>query len=262
MFASSLCDYVITEAGFGADLGAEKFLHIKCRQSGVRPWCAVLVATIRAIKMHGSGQLDVGFDNVRRHVENMGKFGIPCLIGLNQFADDTKEDIAKVKELCNKHGLRLASGTHFADGGEGAREIANGVIDMCADELPPKLNYLYDLEDTYMSKIEKVAKEIYRAGNVEFSPDALRKIEEFAQAGFLNLPVCIAKTQYSFSDDAKLINAPTGHTLHVKDVRMSKGAGFLVVLTGSIMTMPGFTKSPAAERISIHHSTGQIEGLH
>lgn len=246
--------------GFGADLGAEKFIHIKCRKSGIRPACSVLVATIRAMKMHGDGNLQHGFENVQRHAQNMHKFGVSCLVAINRFADDTDEDINTVRELCERAGLQVAVGTNFKDGGAGAEELASKVVALCS--APAKeLQFMYNLTDPYPTKIERVAQEIYHASGIEIAPVALKKMQQFCDQGYGELPICVAKTQYSFSDDPTRLNAPSDHILHVKDVRMSRGAGFLVVLTGSIMTMPGLVRQPAAERIKVDHRTGEIEGL-
>ena len=265
-----LGDYVVTEAGFGADLGAEKFLDIKCRFAGLKPEACVIVATIRALKMHGGAdkknlgaenvaQLEKGFDNLARHVENIRKFGVPPVVGINRFSADKDAEVAKVEELCAKLGVPVALGEVWAKGGEGGKPIAEAVLKVLGEG---KANYhpLYDTNKPIKEKIETIAKEIYRADGVTFTSAASKSIEQLEATGMGNTPVCMAKTQYSFSDDATKLNAPTGFRITVRDVYPSAGAGFVVALAGDIMTMPGLSKAPAAEKIKMNQD-GSIEGL-
>lgn len=267
--ALKLADYVVTEAGFGADLGAEKFLDIKCPAAGLKPDAAVIVATVRALKMHGgvakdnlkSENIDAvrkGFDNLKTHIENVKKFGIPVIVAINRFVTDSEDEINIVKNMCAENKTEAVVTSSWELGGKGAEELAKKTIALTND----KNNYapLYTKEMTLKNKIETIAARIYRAGKVEYSPEAETKLAEFEKRGYGNLAVCIAKTQNSISADAKLIGAPQGTTLPVKDVRLSAGAGFVVVLTGSIMTMPGLPLHPAAEQIDVDDD-GKISGL-
>lgn len=267
--ALKLADYVVTEAGFGSDLGAEKFMNIKCRKANIAPNAVVLVATIRALKMHGGvakAQLNIenldslrrGFVNLQRHFENISKFGIAPIIAINHFASDTPQEIETLISLCQTNNMDVHICDHFTKGGEGALNLAKAVIDACdnTQEFKP----LYSLEMPLIQKIETIAKEIYRAESVDFSQEALTKLTNFAQMGYSNLPVCIAKTQYSFSNDAGLLGAPVGFSLKVRDVRLSAGAGFVVIICGDIMTMPGLPKVPAANNIRLNEN-GEIIGL-
>ncbi len=267
--ALRLADYVVTEAGFGADLGAEKFLDIKCRQAELSPAVSVVVATVRALKMHGGvGLKDLvredpdavvrGAANLRRHVENMQKFGIPVVVALNRFLSDTPSEVEAVRGMLAGLGVNVHVCSHWADGGEGAEELALEVKAL-ADK-GASFRTLYPDAMPLKAKIETIAREIYRADGVAFSADAERRLAELETTGFGDLPVCMAKTQYSFSADPKLRNAPTGHTIPVREVRLSAGAGFVVALTGDVMTMPGLPSVPAAEHIFVD-ADGVIGGL-
>mmetsp|Transcript_19125 Transcript_19125/g.31349 ORF Transcript_19125/g.31349 Transcript_19125/m.31349 type:complete len:585 (+) Transcript_19125:435-2189(+) len=268
--ALRLSDFVITEGGFGADLGAEKFFDIKCRKAELNPSCAVIVATVRALKLHGGVDykdlgnnnpqaVEAGMPNLLRHIENVGKFGIPSVVSINRFPTDSDAEIQAVQEQCNRVGVKAILAEQWRLGGEGAKELAEAVKVAC-DSGDGKLKLLYPDDAPLKSKIETVAKEMYRADGVDFSKEASTKLKKFEKNGYGELPVCIAKTQYSFSDDPSLLNAPTGHRLHVQDVRLSAGAEFIVVLTGSIMTMPGLPREPSALSITVDES-GEINGL-
>ena len=265
----SLADYVVTEAGFGADLGAEKFLDIKCRKAGLSPNAVVIVATVRALKHHGGcpkdqlgvenlDYLTAGADNLRRHVENMRNFGLPVCVAINAFPTDTAAEHDCVKAICAEMGVPCALAEVFAKGGEGGTELAKTVLDIMQDDTA--INFTYPDEISLKEKVLAVAQKIYRAKDVTWSAPALKTLAEIEAMGYGNLPVCIAKTQYSFSDDAKLLAAPSGFTMTVRDVRLSAGAGFVVVIMGSIMTMPGLPKKPAAENIDVDEN-GKITGL-
>ena len=265
----SLADYVVTEAGFGADLGAEKFLDIKCRKAGLSPNAVVIVATVRALKHHGGcpkdqlgvenlDYLTAGADNLRRHVENMRNFGLPVCVAINAFPTDTAAEHDCVKAICAEMGVPCALAEVFAKGGEGGTELAKTVLDIMQDDTA--INFTYPDEMPLKEKVLAVAQKIYRAKDVSWSAPALKTLAEIEAMGYGNLPVCIAKTQYSFSDDAKLLAAPSGFTITVRDVRLSAGAGFVVVIMGSIMTMPGLPKKPAAENIDVDEN-GKITGL-
>ena len=265
----SLADYVVTEAGFGADLGAEKFLDIKCRKAGLSPNAVVIVATVRALKHHGGcpkDQLSVenldyltaGADNLRRHVENMRNFGLPVCVAINAFPTDTAAEHDCVKKICAELGVPCALAEVFAKGGEGGTELAQTVLDIMQDDTA--INFTYPDEMPLKEKVLAVAQKIYRAKDVTWSAPALKTLAEIEAMGYGELPVCIAKTQYSFSDDAKLLAAPSDFTMTVRDVRLSAGAGFVVVIMGSIMTMPGLPKKPAAENIDVDEN-GKITGL-
>jgi len=267
--ALALADYVVTEAGFGADLGAEKFLDIKCRQAGLAPAAAVVVATIRALKMHGGvavkelGPENVeavlaGTANLKRHVENLGKFGLPVVVALNRFTTDTAAEVEAVRAALAAQGVELCVCSHWADGGGGAEELARVVRRLAEGGAAFRL--LYPDAMALKDKIETVAREIYAAGRVEFSSTALNRLKEYEAAGFGTLPVCMAKTQYSFSADPAARGAPTGHVLPVRDVRLAAGAGFVVALAGDIMTMPGLPSHPAAAHIFVTPE-GVIAGL-
>ena len=270
MCALATGDYVVTEAGFAADLGAEKFLDIKCRGAGLRPDGVVIVATIRALKMHGGvaktdlaepnpAALEKGFANLKTHIENIGKFGLPVVIAVNKFITDTEVEIALLQELCAKNGTKAVLSEGWGKGGNGTTELAQAVVEM-AESGKADFKPLYPLEMPLTEKIETVAREIYRAADVEFEPVALRKLKQFQDAGYGNLPVCIAKTQNSISHDPKLIGAPSGYHFPVRDVQLYSGAGFVVALAGDIMTMPGLPKAPAALNIDVDDN-GVISGL-
>ena len=263
-------DYVITEAGFAADLGAEKFLDIKCRSAGLKPSAVVIVATIRALKMHGGvaktdlstpncQALEKGFANLKTHIENIAKFGLPSVVAINKFITDTDEEIALIEKLCESVGSKAVLSEGWGKGGEGTTELAREVVEI-ADSGKANYHPLYELNLPLAEKIKKIATEIYRAANVEFDPAALKKLKAFEDAGYGNLPVCIAKTQNSISHDPKLINAPSGFTFPVRDVQLYAGAGFVVALAGDIMTMPGLPKAPAALEIDVDDK-GVISGL-
>jgi formate--tetrahydrofolate ligase len=269
--ALKLSEYVITEAGFGADLGAEKFLDIKCRKAGIQPSCVVLVATIRALKMHGGVEKDdlkkentealkKGLPNLERHIENIKKFGLDVVVAINHFVTDTDKEVKIIEEHCSKLRVKVSLCTHWADGGNGTKDLANNVVDLCKNSDKSKFKYLYSDETPILEKIEKIAKEIYKAKGIEVDEKTKEQIKKIEQAGFGKFPVCIAKTQYSFSTDPKLKGAPSGHTLSVREVRLSSGAEFLVVVCGSIMTMPGLPRVPAADNIKLNKK-GEIEGL-
>ena len=269
--ALKLSEYVITEAGFGADLGAEKFLDIKCRKAGIQPSCVVLVATIRALKMHGGVEKDdlkkentealkKGLPNLERHIENIKKFGLDVVVAINHFVTDADKEVKIIEEHCSKLKVKVSLCTHWADGGNGTKDLANNVVDLCKNSDKSKFKYLYSDETSILEKIEKIAKEIYKAKGIEVDEKTKEQIKKIEQAGFGKFPVCIAKTQYSFSTDPKLKGAPSGHTLSVREVRLSSGAEFLVVVCGSIMTMPGLPRVPAADNIKLNKK-GEIEGL-
>ena len=269
--ALKLSEYVVTEAGFGADLGAEKFLNIKCRKAGIQPSCVVLVATIRALKMHGGAEikdlkneniyaLKKGLSNLDRHIENIKKFGLNVVVAINHFIADTDNEVKIIQDHCSKLGVKVSLCTHWSDGGNGAKDLANIVVDLCKNSNKSKFEYLYSDKNSILEKIEKIAKEIYKAKGIEVDEKTKEQIKKIEQAGFGKFPVCIAKTQYSFSTDPKLKGAPSDHTLAVREVRLSSGAEFVVVVCGSIMTMPGLPKTPAADNIKLNKK-GEIEGL-
>ena len=264
-----LADYVVTEAGFGADLGAEKFLDIKCRYAGLHPAAVVLVATVRALKSHGgvakpdlgkpnAEAVRAGSVNLARHIENLQGFGLPVCVAINAFPTDTAEEMDVIYDVCNKAGVPCALSEVFAKGGEGGKALAETVLSILDDSA--EVQYTYELDAPLMDKIEAVATKIYRAGRVSYTAAAKKTLDELTALGYGKLPVCIAKTQYSFSDNAKLTGAPEGHTLNVREVRLSAGAGFVVVVCGSIMTMPGLPKHPAAMDIDVDVH-GKITGL-
>ncbi len=266
-----LADYVVTEAGFGADLGAEKFLDIKCRMADLYPSAVVLVATVRALKSHGGvAKPDLnkpnveavrkGAANLERHIDNIKNgFGLPVCVAINAFPTDTPEEMAVIEEVCAKAGVKCALSEVFAKGGEGGKALAETVLSIMP-EAPQPIQYTYDLGASLPEKIEAVAKKIYRADGVTYTPAAKKMLDDLAAMGYGELPVCIAKTQYSFSDNAKLTGAPTGFKMNVREVRLSAGAGFVVVICGSIMTMPGLPKHPAAMDIDVD-AEGRITGL-
>jgi formate--tetrahydrofolate ligase len=268
--ALKLGDYVITEAGFGADLGAEKFFDIKCRYAGLKPDCVVIVATVRALKMNGGVAKDnlaeenldalrAGSSNLIRHIENVAKFGVPSVVAINRFPTDTDAELELLDKICEEYGVKVVLSEVFAKGAEGGMDLAEEVVRIC-EEGKANFKPLYDLDLSIEEKMEKIAKEIYRADGVDFTPAAKKQIKELTKLGYDKLPICVAKTQYSFSDDATLLGAPTGFTITVRELRVSAGAGFIVALTGSIMTMPGLPKVPAANGMDIL-SDGTIIGL-
>ena len=265
-----LADYTITEAGFGADLGAEKFFDIKCRYAGLKPDAVVIVATVRALKMHGGvpktdlktpnvEAVKAGLCNLEKHIENVKKFGVPAVVAINIFAQDTAEELEAVREHCAKHGVNVALSDVFAKGGEGGIELAKEVVAL-AESGKADFKPIYELDIPLKAKIETIAKEIYGADGVNFTKEADKALKEFEALGYGNLPVCMAKTQYSFSDDQTLLGRPSGFKITIKNCRIAAGAGFVVVLTGDIMTMPGLPKVPAAEKIDVSDE-GVISGL-
>lgn len=268
--ALKLGEYVITEAGFGADLGAEKFLDIKCRKANLSPDAVVLVATIKAIKYHGGVTkediqkeniegLEKGIHNVYKHIENLkDKFGLNVIVALNQYTSDTQKEIDLVTQKMKEKGVDVSLVQGWEKGGEGARDIANKLVNLVEDK--KKLKYIYNLEDSIVEKILKVSREIYGANNVEYSEEAKKEIEKIEKLGYGNLPICIAKTQYSFSDDPKNLTCKDCYNIHVRNVELKAGAGFIVVLAGKIMTMPGLPKKPSAESIDIDEN-GNIIGI-
>ena len=268
--ALKLGDYVITEAGFGADLGAEKFLDIKCRKAGLKPDAVVLVATIKAIRYHGGVEkdkiqeenlegLEKGMDNLYRHIDNLkNKFGLNVIVALNRYNQDTEREIKFIEQKLNEKGVELSLVEGWAKGGDGATDIANKLVKLT--EQKENFKYMYDLNENIKSKIQKVATKIYGAKDVEYSEEAEKEIEKIERLGYGDLPVCIAKTQYSFSDDAKNLECKDEYNIHVRNVDLKAGAGFIVVLAGKIMTMPGLPKIPAAESIDIDDN-GDIIGI-
>lgn len=263
-------DYVVTEAGFAADLGAEKFMDIKCRVSGIKPSAVVIVATIRALKMHGglekselskpdAKSLEKGFSNLRAHIQNIKKFGVPSVVAVNRFSTDTDEEIAILKKLCEENGSEAVLCEAWEKGGEGASALAKAVSDIC-DKNESSFRPLYEDSLSLDKKIEKIATEIYHASSVEFQASSFKKLKEFESQGYGNLPVCIAKTQNSISHDPKLVGAPEGYVFPVKDVQLYAGAGFVVVFAGDIMTMPGLPKMPSALNIDVDDD-GIVSGL-
>ncbi len=265
-----LADYVVTEAGFGADLGAEKFLDIKCRKSNLKPSCVVIVATIRALKMHGGvakddlknenvDALKKGLVNLERHVENVKKFGLPVAVAVNHFIKDTENEVKALIDFCESLGVKASLCTHWSNGGEGTKELAEHVVDLC-EKSDAKFNFLYESKIPLFKKIETIAKEIYRADEVIADAKIKEQLKNFEEAGYGELPICVAKTQYSFSTDPNLKGAPTGHALPIREIRLSSGAEFIVVVCGAIMTMPGLPRIPAADSIRLNDK-GEIEGL-
>ncbi len=269
--AMKLGDYAVTEAGFGADLGAEKFLDIKCRAAGLTPSAVVLVATVRALKMHGGlaktelGKEDLtalgnGLPNLLRHVSNIKNvYGLPCVVAVNRFPTDTDAEIEFITDKCRELGVNTVLSTVWAEGGKGGEALAREVVRLCEEE-KGDFRFSYPLDCTIEEKIDAVVRKVYGGSGINILPDARKQIDKLASLGFGGLPVCIAKTQYSFSDDPTLLGAPEGFTVTVKNVKISAGAGFIVVLTGDIMTMPGLPRRPAAERIDIDEN-GKITGL-
>ncbi len=269
--ALKLGDYAITEAGFGADLGAEKFLDIKCRAAGLTPDAVVMVATVRALKMHGGldkksldtediAALEKGIPNLLRHIHNIKNvYGLPCVVAVNRFPTDTDREINFIIEKCRELGVNTVLSTVWADGGKGGEELAREVVRLCSEE-KGDFKFSYSLDGSIEEKIEAVVKKVYGGDGIAVLPAAKKQIDRLTALGFGGLPVCIAKTQYSFSDNPALLGAPTGFTVTVKNVKISAGAGFTVVLTGDIMTMPGLPKRPAAENIDVDEN-GKITGL-
>ncbi len=268
--ALKLGDYVVTEAGFAADLGAEKFLDIKCRMAGLKPSAVVIVATVRALKYHGGvakadlnnenlDALKKGLPNLLQHVSNIKNvFGLPCVVAINAFPTDTKAELDEVEKQCKELGVNVALSEVWAKGGEGGKALAEEVVRLC--EQPNSFKQSYDLDMSIEEKLETICKNIYHADGVALTPNAKKQLKQLTDLGFAGLPICMAKTQYSFSDDAALLGAPKGFTVTVRNLKVSAGAGFIVALTGDIMTMPGLPKVPAAEKIDVD-ATGKISGL-
>lgn len=268
--AMKMADYVVTEAGFGADLGAEKFLDIKCRMSGIRPSAVVVVATVRALKHHGGvakadlGQenldaLEKGLPNLLQHVENITKvYGLPAVVAINRFPTDTEAELKLVEDKCKELGVNVALSEVWGKGGKGGIALAEEVVRLC--EEPNNFDFAYSLDMSIEEKIRAIAQKVYRADDINILPAAMKQLKQLEELGFGNLPICVAKTQYSFSDDQNLLGAPRGFTLTVRNLKVSAGAGFIVALTGDIMTMPGLPKKPAAENIDVD-KTGKISGL-
>ncbi|CCY05555.1 formate--tetrahydrofolate ligase [Eggerthella sp. CAG:1427] len=266
----ALGDYCVTEAGFGADLGAEKFLDIKCRLAGIQPDAVVVVATVRALKNHGGvpkdqlndenlEALEAGLPNLLQHVENITKvYKLPCVVAINEFPTDTQAEIDLVREKCQELGVNVALSQVWAKGGEGGEELAEEVLRLC--EQSSELEFAYQDDLGLAEKMEAIAKRIYHADGVNFTPAAKKQIAQIEGMGFAHMPVCMAKTQYSFSDDASKLGAPRNFTITVREVKVSAGAGFVVALTGNVMTMPGLGKNPAAFKIDVDES-GKISGL-
>ena len=268
--ALKLSDYVVTEAGFGADLGAEKFLNIKCRKAGLSPSVIVLVATIRAMKMNGGvAKEDLGQENVSAvksgcanlgcHIENLKSFGVPVIVAVNHFVSDSEKEVNFLMNFCKNLGVDISLCTHWSNGGEGTKDLAKHVVDLC-EKSEAKFKFLYESKTPLFKKIETIAKEIYRADEVIADTKIRDQLKNFEEAGYGELPICVAKTQYSFSTDPSLKGAPTGHSLPIREIRLSSGAEFIVVVCGAIMTMPGLPRVPAADSIKLNKD-GNIEGL-
>ena len=267
--ALKLSDYVVTEAGFGADLGAEKFLDIKCRKSGLKPNCVVIVATIRALKMHGGlnkdelktenvDALKKGLVNLEKHINNIKKFGLPVTVAINHFVLDTDNEVNAVIDFCKKMKIKASTCKHWEKGSEGTKELANDVVELCEEK--SEFNFLYTDDIPLFKKIETIAKELYGASEVVADTKIREQLKNFQDNGYQKLPICIAKTQYSFSTDPSLKGAPSGHVLPIREIRLSSGAEFIVVVCGAIMTMPGLPRVPAANSIKINEK-GETEGL-
>ena len=268
--ALKLNDYVVTEAGFGADLGAEKFIDIKCRMTGLRPSAVVIVATVRALKHHGGvakadlnnenlEALEKGLPNLLQHVENVTKvFGLPCVVAINRFPFDSEAELKLIEDKCHELGVNVCLSEVWAKGGEGGKDLAEEVVRLCEKE--SSLNFTYETEDSIEEKLNKIATKIYHADGVELTTEARKQLKQLTELGFGNLPICMAKTQYSFSDDQHLLGAPRGFKITIRNLKVSAGAGFIVALTGDIMTMPGLPKVPSANNIDVTDD-GRITGL-
>ena len=266
-----LSDYVVTEAGFGADLGAEKFLNIKCRKGNIQPSCVVIVATIRALKMHGGVKKDnlkkenvealkKGLPNLERHIKNIKKFGLEVTVAINHFITDTDQEVKIIQDYCSKLGVKANLCMHWAKGGEGTKELSNHVVELCKKAKKENFKFLYSNDINLWKKIETIAQEMYGASEVMADTKIRDQLKKMQDDGFGKLPICIAKTQYSFSTDPNLKGAPTGHVLPIREIKLSSGAEFIVVICGSIMTMPGLPRVPAANSIKLNEK-GEIEGL-
>jgi formate--tetrahydrofolate ligase len=264
-----LADYVVTEAGFGADLGAEKFIDIKCRKAGIAPSACVIVATVRAIKYHGGADLktiteenldalEKGIVNLERHIKNITTvYNLPLVVSINHFTSDTKAEVDLLRKKVEALGVKIVLATHWADGGKGAADLAHAVVELC--EKPSKMTYVYEDSATLWDKVTAVATKIYGAADVTADAKVRNKIKELQESGYGHFPICVAKTQYSFSTDAALRGAPSGHSLNIREVRLSAGAEFIVLVCGEVMTMPGLPKVPSAERID--YVDGKVVGL-
>jgi len=266
-----LSDYVVTEAGFGADLGAEKFLNIKCRKANIQPSCVVIVATVRALKMHGGVKKDnfkkenidalkKGLPNLERHIKNIKKFGLEVTVAINHFISDTDQEVKIIQDYCSKLGLKANLCMHWAKGGAGIEELANHVLELCKKAKKENFKFLYSNDINLWKKIEIIAQEMYGASEVVADTKIRDQLKKMQDDGFSKLPICVAKTQYSFSTDPNLKGAPTGHVLPIREIKLSSGAEFIVVICGSIMTMPGLPRVPAANSIRLNNK-GEIEGL-
>jgi formate--tetrahydrofolate ligase len=269
--ALGLADYVVTEAGFGADLGAEKFIDIKCRKAGLKPDAAVIVCTIRALKMHGGmakteltkeniPALEKGAENLRQHIENLGKFGMPVVVAMNNFVSDTPAEVETLKKKVSEWGATMVVSEGWAKGGEGCKPLAEKVVAAIDGNKTPKFKFLYDDATPLWDKMNTIVTQIYRADGLEASAAVKKRFQTLQEQGYGNLPICVAKTQYSFSTDANALGTPRGFTIPIREVRLSAGAGFIVVVTGEVMTMPGLPKVPSAEKIDIDAS-GKVVGL-
>ena len=268
--AMKLADYVVTEAGFGADLGAEKFMDIKCRKSGLRPAAAVIVATVRALKFHGGADLktitqenvaalEKGLPNLERHVDNVKNvYGVPCIVSINKFTSDTQAEIDLLRSRMAKYGVPVVLATHWGDGGKGATDLAHEVVKLCEQKSAP--TFVYEDQDTLWEKIGKIAKKVYRASEVTADSKVRAQIKKLQEDGYGHYPVCVAKTQYSFSTDPQLRGAPENHSINVREVRLAAGAEFVVMVCGDILTMPGLPKVPSANKIDVDES-GKVVGL-
>ena len=268
--ALKLSDYVVTEAGFGADLGAEKFFDIKCRKAGLKPSAVVLVATIKALKMHGGvakdelgkenvKALEAGMKNLGKHLRNLSTFGVPAVVAINRFTADTAAEIGAVEKYCDNFGVRAVECTHWADGGEGASALAKKVAEL-ADGGAAQFRTLYADDLPLWEKAKRIATSIYGADDIIADKKVRQQLAQFEKEGYGHYPVCMAKTQYSFSTDPNLLGAPTGHVVPIREVRLAAGAEFVVIICGEILTMPGLPRAPAANNIRVNDQ-GEIEGL-
>jgi formate--tetrahydrofolate ligase len=255
-----LADYVVNEAGFAADLGAEKYFDIVMRSSGIAPACAVLVTTVQSLRNQGEGDLDRGAPNLVRHIQNLKQFGVPTVVAINRFPTDTEADLKRLAGYCEQQGAVSALSEAFTKGGDGATALAEKVVETIDKNPSPNVQPIYQLEDSPEKKIESVATKIYGAAGVTFSDKARAKLQQFKDWCFAKLPVCIAKTQYSFSDNPKLLGAPTGWTLNITDASLSAGAGFIVAISGNMMLMPGLPKVSRAASVDVN-SKGEIIGI-
>ncbi len=257
--AMSYADWVVTEAGFGADLGAEKFINIKCRAAGIAPRAAVIVATVRALLHHGKGDVAAGLPNLEKHIENMQQFGLPVVVAINAFTSDTPEEHALISAACAAKGVRAVVATAWADGGKGCADLARAVVEVASPH-PVQLQYTYELSDSLETKIEKIAQSIYGAEKVVYTPAAKSKLKRLTELNMEALPVCMAKTQKSFTDDEKILGRPAPFTLTVREVEVAAGAGFVIPITGAMLRMPGLPEVPASEHMTVS-AEGRVEGL-